>query len=455
MLKLASLLASAFVALWVSGAHASGVTDWSQPATLSACPGDGAPRAVFPSDRPNHSTGAGAVIWSATPQCSRGAGMLLAPIGAGDAPGRAAYPRDVRGRTIELPAVLAASGAPDGQMVVAGSSSGAGGANGLLVEGRAGGPFAAYPESVVPASSLTLATAYLGDIAAASAVWSPDDRGVLQLRVERHFVSTFAPPLTLSTGATGPVQELTIALDYRSDALAVWREGAAIYARDLPASGQQHATERLAPARSDLHITALLSDDNRAIVAWSEESDGETSVYLETSAPGVRFDAPTLLERFPDPDGLPSPSGSPHLVRLSSESVMLAWAGAQGGHWVVRTAAVDVSGVHAVNTVSPPGSDALLADLAPGPDGEAIAMWTEPQQSPQGLLDLDRQAIYAARGFNVYPGVTFFGSPEQVAPPAENSNVSVTFDPDSDRALALWQGEGGAIEYAIRDPSKP
>jgi hypothetical protein len=251
------------------------------------------------------------------------------------------------------------------------------------------------------------------------------------------------------------VEALTIALDYRTDALAVWREGAAIYARDLPASGQPHATERLASARSVPRITALLSDDNRAIVAWAEEGDGETSVYLETSAPGVRFGAPTLLERFRDPDGLPSPSGSPHLVRLSSESVMLAWAGAQGGHWVVRTAAVDVSGVHAINTISPPGSDALLADLAPGPDGEAIAMWTEPQRSQSGLLDLDRQAIDAARGFNVYPGATFFGRPEQVAAPAENSNVSVTFDPDSDRALALWQGEGGTIQYAIRGRSTP
>jgi hypothetical protein len=227
--------------------------------------------------------------------------------------------------------------------------------------------------------------------------------------VERFFAHGFGRGVPASAGGGGFVHALTLALDYRSDALAVWAQGGEIYAHDLPASGDVHTIERLAPVGPYPRISALLSDDNRAIVAWADERGGETSVYIDRSATGVRFGAPMLLERFRDPDGLSSPAGSPRLVRLSSESVMMAWAGSADGHWVVHTAAVDLDGVGAVS-------------------------------------------IFAARGIDTYPRRTLFGKPEEVAPPAPNADATVAFDPDSDRALAVWRGEGAIVEYAIRDP---
>jgi hypothetical protein len=404
---------------------------------------------VFPSDSPSHATGQGAIVWSASSGCPGGEGARVAAIGAGEHPGASSIPRTAAGRPIAPRGTLAVAGAPHGRVVIAGSSPGSA-QDGLLIQGATGGPFSALRTPQGSTAPMALATGYLGDVALASRALAEGGAGVLQVHVERFFSHAFVRNVSVSSGDAGSLQALTVALDYRTDALAVWAHGGAIYARDLPAKGLPHPIQRLASVGSRPKIAAVLSDDDRAIVAWAEQFGTETAVYVDRSAIGVRFGSPELLERFHDPDGLSSPAGSPSLVRLSSESVMLAWAGSAGGHWVVRGAPVDLNGVQAVSTIAAPGGDALLADLAPGPDGDAIVLWTEPLPSAAGAPDMERQAILAARGFNVYPGRAVFGEPEEVAPPGPVSGATVALDPDSDRAVAVWQGEAAAIEYSIR-----
>jgi hypothetical protein len=382
--------------------------------------------------------------------------VRVAAIDPEDIPGQPADPRTAAARPIALRGPLAATAGPYGRVVIAASSAGepstrAGGL--LLTEGPAGGPFAAPLAIDPPASTFAFTTAYLGDVALLSS-----DAGGVQLRVQRHHASRFAAPAQVSTGAGASIGALTVALDYRSDALAVWTQEGSIYARELPASGAPHPVQRLGavglgPA-SGAQIAAVLSDDDRAIVAWADRHAGQTSVYVARSQPGVRFDGPQLLERFSDPPDLPAYEDSPRIVRLSFESVMMAWTGAEAGHWVIRTAAIDLDGVHTPSTISPPGRDALLAALAAGPDGEALALWTEPQQTPAGL-DLGRQAIFAARGFDAYPGRTDFAAGEEIAAPGPNSEATVALDPDSDRAVAAWRTGAGELAYAIRAPGAP
>jgi hypothetical protein len=188
-----------------------------------------------------------------------------------------------------------------------------------------------------------------------------------------------------------------------------------LFARDLPASaGSARAVQRVAAAAPGARIQALLSDDNRAIVAWTDTRGGTTSVYYELTAVGVRFGAPRLLERFADPRGAAPARGSLRLVRLASESVMLAWSGAAAGHWVVHTAAVDLHGVRSIATISSPGRDALLADLAPGPDKEAYAVWSEAGATGGGREPGGR-ALYSARGNDAHPDRTIFAAPEAIA----------------------------------------
>jgi hypothetical protein len=443
---------------------AAAATLWSAPIALSACPASEAPLVVFPSDSPTHATGPGAIVWDAASGCSGDEDARVTTLGSGDLPDLPALPRTADSLTPRLRGPLMAGGGPYGRIVLAGSSAPS---QGELTEGSALGPFSApTPTSGLPAP-VALATAYLGDVALASPSRARDGEGV-RLRVQRHRAQVFARSIAVSSPAGGRVTALTVALDYRSDALAVWRQGESIYARDLPASGRTRAPiQRLSPAVGPpSRIAALLSDDNRGIVAWSAQSGAETSVYLDRSAGGVLFGAPRLLERFADPAGLAPPDGfSPRLVRLSSESVMLAWTGSNGSNWLVRTAAIDLNGLGAVTTISPAGHDSLLAALAPGPDGEALALWTEPQRDADGAPspapnadarpEPSRQAIFAARGIDAYPARTIFGEPEEVAAPGTNSGATVALDPDGGRAVAAWRGEGGEIDYSIRTPSSP
>jgi hypothetical protein len=443
---------------------AAAAASWSAPAVVRTCPASEAPLVVFPSVSPTHATGAGAIVWDATSECPGGEGARVAALTGGDVPGPPAVPHTADGRALRLRGPLAASGGPYGRIVLAGSApaspsqpSGTASSQGDLTEGSALGPFSAPVGTSGPPAPVSLATAYLGDVALASSSFARGGDGV-HLRVQRHHAQTFAPSIAaVSAGASGRVAELAIALDYRSDALAVWRQNRAIYASDLPASARTRGSvQRLGAAVGmPSKIASLLSDDNRGIVAWSVQSSGETSVYIDLSATGVHFGPPRLLERFADPAGVALPEDSPRLVRLSSESVMLAWTGSDGSNWVVRTAAIDLNGLGPVNTISPAGHDAVLAGLAPGPDGEALALWTEPQRDASSRSEPDRQAIFAARGIDAYPVRTIFGEPEEVAAPGPNSDVAVALDPDGGRAVAVWRGEGGQIDYAIRTPSLP
>jgi hypothetical protein len=434
--RLIALLSAASLSAALSGAGVSAADAgvWSPPATLSSCPALEAPQVLFPDDSPSHATGPGAILWRASAACAGGEGARLARLGTGDVPGGESIPRTVAGKPIALTGPLVASAAPHGQLLLA-STHGARAGAGQLAQGLAGGPFSPLASLSAP---FALARGYLGDVAVASTAAG----GVVGLRVERYFAHSLASRAVVGDPPEiGAPQSLSLALDYRTDALEAWLQGGALLARWLPASGGVRPLQRLASVSGRVHLTTLLSDNNRAIIAWAEDRHGSTRVYLDRSGPGVRFGAPKLLEQFHDPTGSPSPSASPQLVRLSSESVMLAWAAVSQGHLVIRTAAIDLLGIGAPTTIAAPSGDALLQALAPGPKGDALLLWSEPQSG---------QALYAARGFDTFPDKTVFAVPEQVAPPGSNSQGAVALDPASDRAVAVWRGPGGVLQYALR-----
>jgi hypothetical protein len=449
--RLAREPASAALSADVAPAQQAG-SAWSSPAVLNPCPAGPAAQVVFPSDSPSHATGAGAIVWSDSSHCPGGEGARVAALGAGDEPLAPSTPRTAAGQPIAPRGALLAAAAPHGQVVIAGTAPSQP-AGGLLIQGAAGGPFAALQPLADATAPTALATGYLGDLALAAVPADPQAGRAhtsLSVRLERFYAHAFNRDVVARDPGSAPVQALTLAMDYRSEVLAAWTQGGAIYTRLIPNRGPARPPQRLASVGSHAQIAAVLSDDERAIVAWSEQRGSQTSVYVDRSATGVRFRTPQLLGRFTDPDGLSAPAASPSLVRLSSETVMLAWAGSESGHWVVRAASVDLNGVGAVSTIAAPGVDALLAHLAPGPADDALLLWTEPLPTAAGPPDLARQAIFAARGYDAYQARAVFGQPEQVATPAPVSDPTVAFDPASDRAVAVWRGEAAAVEYAIR-----
>ena len=431
--------------LTAAGASAAA---WSAPAAAASCAAAGAPRVLFPDDAPNAPTGPGALVWAASSACPGGAGARVQEIVPGGGLGAPTRPRSSSGALIAPLGAISAATSPHGQIAISGSDPRHPGSE-LLVQGRAGGRFKALLKGGPLLAPGVLATAYLGDMALLAPTRSAGP-GALGVRIERWFANALGPIVPAGRGATGAVSATTVAMDFRSDAVVAWAQDGSIWVSDLPARRAPRPAQRLGPAGSSPHIAALLSDDNRAIVMWSQTGAGTTSVWLDYSAPGPRFGAPRLLEHLADPAGAGPPSGSPQLIRLSSESVMSAWSGAEGGRWVLRTAPIDQHGLQAVGTVALPAGDALLESLAPGPRGEAIALLAEPAGG-SGPGAGAAAELWSVRGTET-AGRTVFGAPEAVATAAPPTGAGVAIEPGGDRAIAAWQGPGGAIYYSLRGP---
>lgn len=421
------------------------------PSTLSDCGGE-RPQVVFPSEEPTHASGPGAIVWDAASDCTGGAGVRVAQVTAADLPRTGAPIEGSGGKLVALRGPLLATGAPQGEIAIVGAA--AGGRQAEAIQGRAGGRFAPMAPAAGFAAPFSAATAWLGDLALAAPPRGGASAGPLLLHIERYFAHAFVRNQPIDAAA-GSIGALTVALDYRTDALVAWEHHGVLYARELPSRYAPQPIQRVASVGSQVAVAALASDDFRGILAWSEQRGGQTSVYLDQSGVGVRFGAPQLLESFRDPAGPAPPASAPRLIRLSNESVMLAWAGAASGHWVVRTAAIDQHGVGAPSTIAAPDGDALLCDLVAGPDSEALVLWSEPQQGEGGVAETQREAIFAARGVDARPRRTIFAAPEEVAPPGPNSEAAAAIDPASDRALVVWRSGAGALQYALRDAGRP
>ncbi|HEX4436157.1 MAG TPA: hypothetical protein VH061_05110 [Solirubrobacteraceae bacterium] len=417
---------------------------------MGPCPATaGSPRILFPQDKPNEPTGPGAIAWAPAGTCGGGAGARVDRVLPAQAPDAPALPLSRSGAALAPIGPLAAAAGPHGQIVLAGDDPHHP-ERALIVQGRAGGAFKVLLDGGPPPAAESFSTAYLGDVAFAT----PSPASGATVSIERWFATALDPifPATRTAVASGRPRALTVAMDFRSDALLAWAQGGSVWARDLPAKGLPRTPQRLGPAGSEPHIAALLSDDNRGMVMWSDRRGSTTETYLDYSAAGPRFGRPSLLERDADPIGIVSPPSSPLLIRLSSESVMTAWAGVEGSDWVIRTAPIDQRGLQTVSTIAAPSGDALLSALAPGPRGEAVVLFTEPVVGSDGEPSASSETLWAARGIDVAPGRTQFALPEQVAPAGPVAGATVAVEPGSDRALAAWRGEGGRIVYSLRTP---
>ena len=96
----------------------------------------------------------------------------------------------------------------------------------------------------------------------------------------------------------------------------------------------------------------------------------------------------------------------------------------------------------------------LLA-LAPGPAGEAVALWRSSPPS-RSRFDGGHSELWAARTFIERHGRVALRPAERVTAAGANVAASVAVDPASDRAVAAWValGDRPRIEYAT-GPGSP
>jgi hypothetical protein len=372
-----------------------------------------------------------------------------------------------------LARVAVATGTTAGQVAAVGSS-GTGAAAGAFVEGRAAGTFPAARPLGGPAAPVAVFSGYLGDAALAT-IARTRHGWELAVRSQRHYGDSFAAPRLLPVGRLRP-SALAVTMDYRSEALVVWASNGEIYARELPTGRAAGPVQRLGAGGAEPELRALLSDDGRAIVAWrSQGPRATTSIDVSISSATLRFGAPAVVERFRDLRGSAPASGSLGLTRMSSEAVMMAWTGLRAGRYVVRASPVSLRrGVWAPVTVSDstagpagtrsgaaakrkPITDAMLADLVPGPRAEVLVLWTTAPRLPSGAPNPARRAIDAAWGHYGGHGEALFAPPEAIAAAGSNGQPAAAFDPQSDTALAAWATgtRTPRIDYAQRTAGPP
>ncbi len=452
---------AASTALWALcclhlASPSEGSAGWSAPAVLAQCGLAGGPQVAFPSEGPATPSGVGAILWASEPaSCtphSPGSGRWAISV--------AALSRADRGRIVgtrwlagRARIALTAVGASSGRLTVATTSAAPAPADteGALLQGAAAGashwPSMPIRSEIAPA----LARAYLGDVAIAAVVPGP----AIAVRLERSFRSGFGPARLVPIGA-GPVTALTATMDYRSDVLVAWQQGGAVYARMLRVSGRSDPTQRIGASAPGPQIQAVVSDNGHGMIAWSStvirgRSAARTRIYLDLSAAGVRFGHPLQLASFADPQQVGRRPGSLALVRLSTENVMLAWTVAEHGHYVVRAAPAVFAASRPNERLSDPHSQAILSDLAPGPAGEAIALWSTMPRAADGTLASNRAQLWAARTAIRPPAHVVLRRPKMIAAAGPNVAATVAVDPANDQAVAAWLtlATPERVEYAV------
>ena len=429
---------------------------WSDPRILARCGLVSGPQVAFPSESPATPTGVGAIVWASEPiSCgpssppSASWTVSVAALGAaGHATLATTQPLGKR-----FGGDLAAVGASFGRIAItaAATTHGSPESANVVIQGRAIDP-SRWPSMMVesdPATALT--RAYLGDVAIAATAPGP----AIAVRVERYFDRDFGQARRVPIAA-GPVTALTATMDYRADVLLAWQQNGAIYARMLRVSGAADSTQRVGPSGPHPQLQAVVSDNGHGMIAWSsteiqKRATARTRIYLDLSQSGVRFGQPRQIASFADPQQVGHMPGSLAIERLSTENVMLAWTADEHGHYVVRAAPAVFAASRPTARLSDPHAQAILVDLAPGPTGEAIALWRSAPRLAGGTLDARHVELWATRTSIRPPAHVVLRRPAMIAPAGPNFAPTVAVDPATDQAVAAWF-TGTAprrIEYAV------
>jgi hypothetical protein len=268
--------------------------------------------------------------------------------------------------------------------------------------------------------------------------------------VARHAGHRFGRPITVSRHAGDTSAEFrgdgvapAVALNAAGDVLVVWRsfgDGTTLYARILHAGRWRAPAQVIGQVQNFGRISAQLSDRGRAVVFWWTQPGSGGGAGTGPTAPPVfelatagvngRFTPERAIEQGTTLPGECPECGSrffPAVARVAAVGdatgrVVLAWTGARFDHDVVRAATVRRG---RLGTIQELGSG-FLDQLALGPRGEALALWSA---SPGSRL----MASPAP------PGGAFAGVPEEVAAPNPYAVGGVAaFDPRSGRAVAAW-----------------
>jgi hypothetical protein len=435
MTRICTLLAVA--ALVALPATAAAAPPWSAPTTIPDALGSSSPIVVTPSGSAALLAAVSRTAAGSPPQTP----SALVPLGATGQPGTP--------QPVAVAAGLLATYAK-GRIAVAGSTL----HNGTIDDHSHVAVALGTPGSLGSARGLSGTTGQrvfglAGNLRGDVAVLTGDASHVRTLYLRRAGSTTFRVALKFPI-SRDQARGATVALGPKGDVLVVWEDRHVIFARHVGPSGNAGAVHRIGDGvQSDLR--AAIDDKGRLEVAWKSQrvNEGESNapavVRYATAAPGHGFGPQRTIETIEE--GVVVDAPGVRLVPLGNGRTLVAWTGWDGSSLVVRTADF-VDGRRATpQTVSPAGSEAVLADAAARADGAATLVWTA------GMLtsapDRLHPTVFAShRG----AGQATFGSPEQISATGENvaTPPSAALDPVSGRSVVVYAPLSAGVEVSSR-----
>jgi len=255
----------------------------------------------------------------------------------------------------------------------------------------------------------------------------------------------FRRVLTFRPGSLS--RETAVAVGPRGDVLLVWQARRAIRARHFGSSGRPGRVRTLGTGVQAALQANLASA--RMEVAWKSQRVGEGDAHtpariVYVSAPrSGRFGPPRTAGRS-SLLGTGNYVRSPgvRLVPAGDGTSLLAWTDYDGEHFRVRVAGVRAGAVGAPQTVSAPGDDAVLGDLAVSPKG-ALVTWLTGTRGNDASGPQHVAAAFRA------PGAPAFGAPELVSDEEVASNPFAALDA-AGRPLAAWTSLDQETSAAVR-----
>jgi len=433
---------------------------WSAPATLATCGAARQPKVVFPFKAPDELVGSGAIVWLGACGAGPGTGATIgiADLGGDDRPqAPRALLAGAAART-RLLAPLYALGTATGEIVTVAGSAGAsvlGSPEAVAADGVASADVERLRPLGGPDTPLATMDGFIGDADVATIAGSADGGYEIVVRAQRHYAKALHGRRILPVGPARP-SALALGMDFRADRLVVWAQRGQIWAQDITNDGRIRARQLLGPSGYAPQIAAVLSDDNRAFVIWTDEpppgAGGATQILLAHSAVGPTFHGARTLASFTEPAGVRLTPGAIGAERLSDEGVALLWPAMVAGNYVVEAAGVTQTGVRPPSVLAEAGQDVRLAAVATGPDNELVVVLALAPRTASGFDQL-HQELLATRSDVVRASTGLgFGPLDVIAPSGANIDPSVAIDPGSDTALAAWQTSAAGvpqIEYAL------
>jgi hypothetical protein len=271
---------------------------------------------------------------------------------------------------------------------------------------------------------------------------------------------TSTPVRVLTINVSSTARDVTVALSPDAQLLVVWEDRHEVFARHRGTSGTWGAVHTLGPGIQS-NLRAAVDQTGRILVAWKSQrvNEGEASdpavVSFITAAPGHGFGTRRTIETVGQ-TGAGRFVGAPgvRLCVTTRDQALLAWTGFDGAHFVVRAAPLSQGHVVMRQQLSPPGTDAVLGDVATANDGRALVLWRNNVAGADPVPGTQPHVFGNVRG----AAATTFGAAEAIGGDTRTvlSPPTAAIDPQTRRPIAVFTDFGASQPLvSVRPPTVP